>query len=65
MSKNEMKLLGRNAIEAYPSEAGFICLSQEGSLGENPSVVVMLPQDIPTVVSWLQQLAAEQSAQND
>lgn len=61
MSKNEMKILGRNAIEGYVSEAGFICLRQEGGLGDDPSVIVMLPQDVPTVVSWLQELASQLS----
>lgn len=54
-----MKLLGRETIEAYISEGGFICLKQDGRLGEDPSIVMMLPTDIPQVVKWLQQLAGE------
>jgi len=59
MSENEMKLPGRETIEAYISEGGFICLKQDSAMGEDPGIVMMLPHDIPTVVSWLQQLAAE------
>ena len=55
----EMKLLGREAIEAYISKGGFICLKQDSRLGEDPSVVMMLPTDIPQVVKWLQQLSGE------
>ena len=57
--ENEMKLLGRETIEAYISEGGFICLKQHSAMGEDPSIVMMLPTDIPTVVSWLQTLAGE------
>jgi hypothetical protein len=56
MSENEMKLLGRETIEAYVSEGGFICLKQESAIGEDPSIVMMLPSDIPTIVQWLQKL---------
>ena len=55
----EMKLFGRETIEAYISEGGFICLKQDSPLGEDPSIVMMLPTDIPRVVKWLQQLAGE------
>lgn len=54
--KQEMKLLGREAIEAYIFD-GFICLKQDASFGEEPSTVMMLPSDIPQIVKWLQQLA--------
>ena len=55
----EMKLLGRETIEAYISDGGFICLKQDGQMGEDPSVVMMLPTDIPQIVKWLQHLAGE------
>ena len=55
----EMKLLGREKIEAYISEGGFICLKQDGCLGEDSSIVMMLPTDIPQVIKWLQHLAGE------
>ena len=54
-----MKLPGRDAIEAYISKGGFICLKQDHPMGEDPSIVMMLPHDIPAVVAWLQQLAGE------
>ena len=56
---SEMRLEGRPAIEAYISEAGLICLKQEDSLGDEPSIVYMLPTDIPHIVEWLQHLAGE------
>ena len=59
MSEVEMKLQGRDTIEAYISEGGFICLKQESPMGEDPSIVMMLPHDIPQVVEWLQTLAGE------
>ena len=59
MSEVEMKLPGRDTIEAYISEGGFICLKQENQMGEDPSIVMMLPHDIPKVVEWLKQLHNE------
>ncbi len=59
MQQAEMKLPGRDTVEAYISEGGFICLMQEGPLFEEPSIVMMLPQDIPQVIEWLQSLAKE------
>lgn len=59
MPETEMKLPGRDTVEAYISEGGFICLMQEGQLLEDPSIVMMLPHDIPQVVGWLQSLAKE------
>ncbi len=59
MPETEMKLPGRETIEAYISEGGYICLRQEGPLFEDPSIVMMLPHDIPQVVEWLQSLAKE------
>lgn len=60
----EMKLIGRKTIEAYISEGGFICLKQDGFMGEDPSTVMMLPTDIPKIVKWLQQLAREFPPEN-
>jgi hypothetical protein len=65
MNDNEMKLPGREAIEAYISDAGYICLKQENSLGDEPSVIVMFKNDIPTVVRWLQALAEQMKEQED
>ncbi len=59
MQQAEMKLPGRDTVEAYISEGGFICLMQEGPLFEEPNIVMMLPHDIPKVVKWLQSLAKE------
>ena len=59
MNDDEMKLPGRETIEAYISDAGFICLRQENSLGEEPSIIAMFKDDIPTVIRWLQTLAKQ------
>lgn len=59
MSEVEMILPGRETIEAYISKSGFICLKQESPMGEDPSIVMMLPHDIPQIVEWLQSLAGE------
>ena len=59
MSENEMKLPGRDTIEAYISKDGFICLMQENPMGEDPSIISMLPTDIPTIIGWLQHLVGE------
>lgn len=59
MSEVEMKLPGRETIEAYISDGGFICLKQDGYMGEDPSIISMLPHDIPKIVEWLQHLAGE------
>lgn len=59
MSDIEMKLPGRETLEAYISEGGFICLKQDNSMGEDPSIITMLPTDIQQIVTWLQQLAGE------
>ena len=59
MSDIEMKLPGRETLEAYISEGGFICLKQDSSMGEDPSIITMLPTDIQQIVTWLQQLAGE------
>lgn len=54
-----MRLEGRDAIEAYLTESGMIALKQENPM-EDPSIILMTPHDVPHVVNWLQQLAAEQ-----
>lgn len=59
MEDIEMKLPGREAIEAYISEGGYICLKQDNTMGEDPSVVMMLPSDVKTVIKWLQKLEGE------
>ena len=56
---SEMRLVGRESIEAYISEAGLICLKQDSYLGEDPSIVCMLHTDIPQIIEWLQHLAGE------
>lgn len=58
-SENEMILPGRETIEAYISKGGLICLKQDHPMGEDPSIITMLPHDIPQIVKWLEHLAGE------
>ena len=65
MNEKKRVLPGRDTIEAYISESGFIALRQEDPTGDqdsHDSVVVMLPEDVPTVVAWPQELAEELKA---
>lgn len=62
MAESEMKLPGREEIEAYVSEAGFICLKQQDALGNDPSIIMMFPSDVPVVIGWLKQLAEQEEA---
>ena len=59
-----MKLKSRESVEAYIAEGGYICLKQESMTGEDPLILMMLPDDIPQIISWLQQLF-EQSVRSD
>ena len=56
MSESEMRMPSRDAIEAYLSKDGYICLTQTDLTGE-AATVMLLPQDIPNVVEWLHMLA--------
>ena len=56
---SEMRLEGRPGIEAYISKSGLICLKQGGEGVDDPHIIFMLPTDIPQIVEWLEQLAAE------
>lgn len=62
---SEMRLYGRETIEAYVSDGDFICLKQDNNPMEEPSIIAMLPGDIPQIVSWLQQLAREVEARRE
>ena len=59
MSIVEMKLKGRDSVEAYPTDGGYICLEQEDPSGGDPSKILLLPSDVPVVVAWLQKLAED------
>ncbi len=60
MQETEMKSPGRDAIEAYISEDGYICLRQTAEMGGD-TIVMLLPHDIPQVIEWLQCLAKKTS----
>jgi hypothetical protein len=47
------------ALEVYIGERGYVCIKQEDPLGETEDIVAMLPQQVPTIVRWLQECAAE------
>ena len=53
------------ALEVYVGERGYICIKQEGPLGDTEDVVAMLPQQIPAIVRWLQECAAEVEARQN
>ena len=50
------------AIEVYVGERGYVCIKQEDPLGDTEDVVAMLPQQIPTVIRWLEECAADVEA---
>jgi hypothetical protein len=56
MPETAMKSPCRDAIEAYISGEGYICLRQTPETGDE-AIVMLLPHDIPQVVEWLQCLA--------
>ena len=47
------------AIEVYIGERGYVCIKQEDPLGDTEDVVAMLPQQIPAIIQWLTECAAE------
>jgi hypothetical protein len=47
------------AIEVYAGERGYVCIKQEDPLGDTQDVVAMLPEQIPTIIRWLQECCAE------
>ena len=47
------------ALEVYIGERGYVCIKQEDPLGETEDIVAMLPQQVPTIMRWLQECAAE------
>jgi hypothetical protein len=53
------------ALEVYVGERGYICIKQEDPLGDTQDVVAMLPQQIPAIVRWLQECAAEVEARQN
>ncbi len=58
MQETEMKLPPRDAIEAYLSADGHICLRQSSELIDD-AIIMLLPHDIPQVIEWLQCLAGK------
>lgn len=55
----ERRLELREAIEAYISKNGMICLKQEDLQGHGDTVIYLTAADVPVVVRWLQELAEE------
>lgn len=53
------RIEGTEPIEVYISEKGYICLKQESMIGDDDSLVVMLPLHVPLVVKWLEEAAAQ------
>ena len=57
--ENKRRLETREAIEAYISEGGFICLKQDNSVEQHEDTICMLPHDVPKIINWLQELLKE------
>lgn len=56
---NHRTIQGRGTIEAFINKLGLIALKQDNGHHEEDSVVMMTPGDVPQVIQWLQELAAE------
>ena len=50
-------------VKVYCSDAGFVCLSQWQNDEDGDAVVSLAPEQVDTVVEWLQQVKAEAVAQ--
>lgn len=62
MHDNSFSLPSRYGIEAYISQAGYVCLKQdleEFETCEEGKVILMLPSDVPQIIEWLQHLRQE------
>jgi hypothetical protein len=56
--ENGFRLPGRDEVTAYITDGGLIALKQHNPLDDSDSsIVLLLPADVPTVVTWLHQLA--------
>ncbi|MBI4833161.1 MAG: hypothetical protein HY801_16720 [Candidatus Lindowbacteria bacterium] len=53
------RIEGRESIEAYISQSGFICLSQPDPLDNGENIIQMTEFDVPLIVEWLQELLQE------
>ena len=60
--ENPYRIPGRDEIEAYISQGGFICLKQINTHESDPSIVSIWPSDVPMIIGWLQALKAEADA---
>lgn len=55
------RMEARPALEVYLSDPGFICIKQENddfhrSPDEADAVIVLQPDQVPTVIAWLQEV---------
>jgi hypothetical protein len=46
----------RDEIEVYAGEKGHVCIKQEGALGEEDDLVILHPEDVPRLISFLQRV---------
>ena len=53
------RLETRGAIEVYRSEAGCVCIKQEGVIGDDDQIIIMEDGDVPVVVKWLEEIIQE------
>ncbi len=54
----------RDALEAYISEGGFVCLKQT-SIYDDPSIICLELDQIDTVIGWLTALRQEVQADSE
>jgi len=50
---------GRQEVEIYAGQNGHVCIKQHGDLGEEPSLVLIHPDDIPALTKHLQEARKE------
>jgi hypothetical protein len=53
------RIEGTDPVEVYISQKGYVCIKQESMMGQEDSIVMMLPIHVPLVVKWLQEAAAQ------
>lgn len=58
-------LPGNERLEVFRSEAGYICIRQVGEFRDGNSPVMLLPNQVASVIEELKRLASEAGPDND
>lgn len=53
------RLEGVGAVEVYVGDRGHVVIKQEDNLGDEDSIVALLPEQIPFLIRHLQDVAEE------